>query len=367
MSQRLSTAVGKADEASVIVVGLGVLGSALAQRLAKHGWRTVLVDQYPFGHARAASGTNTRIIRYAHGKEVADMRSAWEARSLWREIEQEAGVDLMLKTGMTWFAREDDTWEADSQVELEREGIPFEKIERGHAEQLFPDLGGDDLNYLLYEPEACVLQSTRSVRALCELALASGARFVGGCARPVNGGVDVDGQLLSGDRMVWACGAWTPKVFPDLIKGTVIQQDLFYFGVPLAWQTPGVPAWGEGAGAMTGHGDLYGRGFKLGADSAGPEFDPDTGERKADPNQDAAVRDYLAKRFPAIAHTPLVGTESCQTTILDAEVPSDVVVQAGQRMMQHPDHPNTWILGDGSGSAFKHGPAIARRMEELLA
>jgi glycine/D-amino acid oxidase-like deaminating enzyme len=94
------TGVGTADEASVIVVGLGVLGSALAHRLAKNGWRTVFVDQYSFGHSRAASGTNSRIIRYSHGDEEADTRSAWEARTLWREIEEEAGLDLMMKTGM---------------------------------------------------------------------------------------------------------------------------------------------------------------------------------------------------------------------------------------------------------------------------
>ncbi len=191
-----------------------MLGAALAQRLAKNGWRTVLVDQYSFGHARAASGTNSRIIRFAHGKEEADTRSAWEARALWREIEQEAGVDLMSKTGFAWFAHEDDRWEADSQEVLGREGIPFERIQEDEAEHLFPDLGTVDLKYLLYEPEACVLQSTRSVRALCELALISGARFVGGCARPVAGGVKVDGQLLSGDRVVWACGAWAVKLFP---------------------------------------------------------------------------------------------------------------------------------------------------------
>jgi glycine/D-amino acid oxidase-like deaminating enzyme len=240
-------------------------------------------------------------------------------------------------------------------------------IQPDEAGHLFPDLGGDDLEYLLYEPEACVLQSTRSVRALCDLALASGARFVGGRARPVEGAVEVDGQRLTADRVVWACGAWTPHLFPDLIGGKVIQQDLYYFGVPLGWQAPSVPAWGQPGGSMTGHGDLYGRGFKLGADCPGPEFDPDNDERKVDRNQESLVRAYLANRFPAIADAPLVGAETCQTTVLDSEIPGDVPVQAGQRMFRHPEHPGTWILGDGSGSAFKHGPAIARRMEELLA
>ena len=327
-----------------------------------------MVDQYQPGHARAASGTTTRIIRYSHGAAVADTRSAWESRTLWREIETQTGAELMHRTGMTWFAKiSDDTWEADSQRVLAEEGIPFERISPEDATRLFPHLGTADVKYLLYEPEACVLLSRLAVRTMAADAIANGARFVGGMARPRDGAVEVDGHLLAADRIVWATGAWAPKVFPDLIHGTVIQQDLFYFGVPLAWQTPGVPAWGQDAGGMTGLGDLHGRGFKLGADCPGPRWDPDSGERSPDPNQLTLVRDYLARRFPAIAKSPLVGTETCQTTILDTPIADSVRVQAGAQMLQHPDHSSNWILGDGSGSVFKHGPAIARSMEELIA
>jgi glycine/D-amino acid oxidase-like deaminating enzyme len=351
-----------------VIVGMGVLGASLAQRLARRGWDVSMVDQYQPGHARAASGTNTRIIRYSHGAAVADTRSAWEARALWREIETQTGTELMHKTGMTWFAKiSDDSWEAESQRVLTEEGIPFERIEPEDATRLFPDLGTADIKYLLYEPEACVLQSRLAVRTMAADAVANGARFVGGTARPRDGAAEVNGQRLTADRIVWATGAWAPGVFPDLIHGTVIQQDLFYFGVALAWRTPGVPAWGQDAGGMTGLGDLHGRGFKLGADCPGPRWDPDTGERTPDPNQLTLVRDYLARRFPAIARAPLLGTETCQTTILDAPIADGVPVQAGAQMLRHPDHASNWILGDGSGSVFKHGPAIARRMEELIA
>ena len=344
------------DKASVVIVGMGVLGASLAQRLARRGWTVTVVDQYQPGHARAASGTNTRIIRYSHGATVADTRSAWEARTLWREIEAQTGAELMHRTGMTWFAKaEDDSWEADSQRVLAAEGIPFERIEPEDAKRLFPDLGTADVGYLLYEPEGCVLQSQLAVRTMAADAVAQGARFVGGTARPRDGAVEVDGQRLTADRIVWATGAWAPKVFPDLIHGTVIQQDLFYFGVPLAWRTPGVPAWGQDAGGITGTGDLHGRGFKLGADCPGPTWDPDSGERSPDPNQLRLVRDYLARRFPAIAASPLVWTETCQTTILDTPIADDVPVQAGVQMLQHPDHPSNWSWATAQGAPSSTG------------
>lgn len=368
MSQRSgrSTATANGDRASIIIVGLGVLGAGLGQRLAKRGWSVTLVDQYPFGHARAASASNSRIIRYSHGSSVADTRSAWEARSLWREIEEDTGAELMLHPGMAWFASDDDSWEADSQLVLEQERIPFERLDAQDAAGLFPDLSVNDLKYVLFEPDACALHARRAVRALCEHALVCGARFVGGRARPVEGGIEIEGRLMTADRIVWACGAWTVKLFPELVHGAVIQQDLYYVGVPLGWQCPAVPAWGQYGERVTGLGDLLGRGFKLGADCPGPEFDPDTGQRIPDLRQEAQARAYLAKRFPAIADAPLVGTETCQTTVLSTPIGDEILTHAGQRMMRHPDHPNMWILGDGSGSVFKHGPAIARHMQEIL-
>jgi hypothetical protein len=35
-------------------------------------------------------------------------------------------------------------------------------------------------------------------------------------------------------------------------------------------------------------------------------------------------------------------------------------------VLRHPEHEHVWLLGDGSGHAFKHAPAIAAAMELLL-
>jgi glycine/D-amino acid oxidase-like deaminating enzyme len=32
----------------------------------------------------------------------------------------------------------------------------------------------------------------------------------------------------------------------------------------------------------------------------------------------------------------------------------------------HPEHPHVWLLGGGSGHGFKHGPALAERMQAWL-
>ena len=90
------------------VVGAGIFGASLARRLALDGWEVRLYERHEPGHERAASGCESRLIRYAHGGDAWYARSAWRARELWRELEAEAGRELLRECGVAWFARSDD-------------------------------------------------------------------------------------------------------------------------------------------------------------------------------------------------------------------------------------------------------------------
>jgi len=62
---------------------------------------------------------------------------------------------------------------------------------------------------------------------------------------------------------------------------------------------------------MYGVPDIEARGFKISLDRHGAPFDPDTDERVAGQTL-PAVRDYMARRFPALRNAPLAGAEVCQ-------------------------------------------------------
>ena len=64
---------------SAIVVGAGIFGGSLALELRGRGWDVTLVDRYPPGHARAASGGESRLIRAAHGADTWYVRSVRRA------------------------------------------------------------------------------------------------------------------------------------------------------------------------------------------------------------------------------------------------------------------------------------------------
>lgn len=341
----------------VVIVGAGTFGASLAWLLARAGSEVVLVDQFTPGDARASSGGESRLLRCAHGTRSAYTRTAWRARTLWRELEAECGAELLVECGVAWFARREDGWEARSERVLHEHAIPARRLDVADAAAILPGLRGDDLAFVLLEPEAGVLRAASAVRALVAGAQAHGARLVRARARPDGGAAVLScGERLSGDAVVWACGAWLGRLFPEhLSLATTVQELLFLRGGP-AWRTPGVPAWVDDEAMVYGTGDLDGLGVKAALDEVGPDLSPDA-PLPAGGRTEARVRAYLAGRFPALAEAPLLRTTTCRYEL----TPDSHFVVA-----RHPEAAGGWLLGGGSGQGFKHGPAVAEMLVEAL-
>jgi glycine/D-amino acid oxidase-like deaminating enzyme len=329
----------------VVIVGAGSFGASLAWTLARGGDDVTLVDQFEPGDARASSGGETRLMRCCHGADADYTASARRAWSLWRELEEESGEDLLVECGVAWFAHREDGWEADSERALAAQGIPAERVDPA---DLYPSLRTDDLAFVLIEPQAGVLRAQRTVRALVSQAEAHGARLLRGQATP-DGAAAVlsDGTRLEGDAVVWACGAWLGELFGETVSLAVTRQEVLFFDGGPAWQG-GQPAWVDYDGAMYGTADIDGYGFKASLDREGPAIAPGA-DLPEGGSTERAVRDYLRKRFPALANAPLSGARSCRYEL----TPDTNFIAAA-----HPDHQSVWLVGGGSGHGFKHGPAI---------
>jgi sarcosine oxidase len=338
---------------SVIVVGAGVFGASLARQCARVGWDVLLVERLSPGHVRSGSGDESRIIRCGHGADewhAASARRAWE---LWHDIDPE----LVVPSGVLWLAHREDGWEAESERTLTGLGIPCERIDPA---MLFPSFAGEDVLWGLWEPEAGVLRAREATKALAAQAVRAGATLAFAEARPDGAAVVLDdGRRLEADRIVWACGAWMPALFGDLVDLRITQQDVFYFGASAAWRTPVVPTWVDYDAAAYGVGDVDGRGVKVCSDREGPAgFDPN-GDRVPVPEHEHRAREILARHFPALADAPLVGTRVCQY---------ELTADTRFLIAPHPDlDGRVWLLGGGSGHGFKHGPALAERVEAWLA
>jgi sarcosine oxidase len=335
---------------SVIVCGAGVFGAATARRLAQAGWDVTLVEPVVPGHVRAGSGGESRLIRCSHGDDEWHTRSAARALELWREVDPA----LVVEAGVAWFARREDGWEAESEATLRKVGVACERVDPA---TLFPSVREDDLAFTLFEPGAGILRARDATRALAAQAVEAGARLVHAAARPDGDRVVAAGEVLEADHVVWACGAWLPDLFGELLKLRITQQDVIFFGAAAEWATPGVPGWVDYDGAFYGLGDLDGRGVKVSPDVEGPPIDVGSADRVVRPENVDAARAYLGTRFPALAGAPIVGTRVCQY---------EITADTRFVLAPHPEHSSVWLMGGGSGHGFKHGPALAERMERWL-
>ena len=315
----------------VVIVGAGVFGASLAWWLAREGVQVHLIDQYEPGDPRATSGGETRLFRCSHGDDRLYSAMARRARELWPEV----GPGLYEETGMAWFARSEDGWEAHSETVLRELGIPCERVE-------LPGVNGEDLAFTLFEPEAGVLRAAAATAALAAGAVEHGATFE---RRRVPAGERFDALT------VWACGIWLGPLFGLPIRCT--RQCLFFYDADFGE----LPAWVDYDGAMYGTPDVDDLGIKMAPDGEGPLLDPEAEVPvpRAGQRGERDARAYLAHRVPGCAGAPLKGAVGCRY-----ELSPDSHFMVGEV------EPGVWVLGGGSGHGFKHGPALAERVARCL-
>ena len=332
---------------SVTVVGAGVFGASTARELAKRGVDVTLVEQYVPGTVRSGSGGDTRLSRAAHGSVEWYTRLSQRARTLWLELQEETGTRIWEPVGIAWFAQSENGFEARSRVTLEAAGVPCEWLSPNDARDLYPSLGIDDLHAVLYEPDSGVLHARRATQLLVDDGVRHGVRYE---TRRVSPADEPPGEMV-----VWACGAWLPKLFPDNVELRISRRDVLFFGADGSWSgTPGFCDYDE---PFYGHGEIGGLGVKIAPDIPGEEIDPDRLDRLPLPALEQAARDYTAKRFPALADAPIVGSRVCQY-----ELTGDTHFL----FARHPERPSWWLLGGGSGHGFKHGPALAEYVADCI-
>ena len=329
------------------MVGAGVFGASVARELARRNWDVHLVEQYAPGTVRSASGGDTRLLRVAHGASPWYSASARRARDLWLELEDDNRTQIYLQTGLAWFARHEHGFEGESRRVLDQLGEPYEWLGPNAAKSLFPSVATDDLHAVLFEPHAGVLRARRATQLLVEDARRRG--------------VHVDAAHVSpsdpprADIVVWALGAWLPKTFPQIVDVRVSRRDVYFLGGTADWRD--APGWVDYDGGFYGTGEIDGLGVKVAPDFPSDEVDPDSLDRVASPEWLATARAYAARRFPDLAGAPVIGARVCQY-----DLTSDTHFVAGR----HPEHESWILLGGGSGHSFKHGPAFAEYVVDVI-
>lgn len=333
----------------IAVVGAGSFGAWTAWHLRRAGASVLLVDAWGPGHTRSSSGDESRLIRMGYGADEIYTRMAMRSLELWRELLGRRGDRLFRRTGVLRMAHARDPESAATRDTLARCGVPYEVLTAAAMARRYPQIRVEDREaFAILEPESGVLLARRAVRAVVEDAIAGGVVYE---TRAIQRAGDLDAG-----RVVFACGPWLPKLFPELLGKRIrpTRQEVFYFAPPAGDRRFGaaaLPAWVDFTDPRGPYGvpDLESRGIKLGFDRHGAAFDPDTGDRRPSAEGLAEARRFLAERFPALADAPLTESRVCQYENTSS---GDFLLD------RHPEWDHVWLAGGGSGHGFKHGPAV---------
>ena len=120
---------------SVVVIGAGVTGAAAAWQLARRGDRVTVLEQFEDGHTRGSSHGSSRIFRLGY-PDPFWVRRCREALAEWRELEDQAGIGLVVATGSVDHG--DPASVADVVAALDEEDVP----DRAARRRPSPPTGG---------------------------------------------------------------------------------------------------------------------------------------------------------------------------------------------------------------------------------
>jgi glycine/D-amino acid oxidase-like deaminating enzyme len=352
-----------------VVIGAGVFGVWIALTLRRRGYTVTLFDAYGAGNNRSSSGDESRIIRMGYGRDALYTR--WSARSLplWEDLSRATGRSLFIRSGVLWLSRGNDAYAQDTLATLQSVDISHETLPQAELSVRFPQIAVSDISMGIFEPGSGVLLARQAVRAVFDEAVRSGVQY--DCdaivpAQAISSRMEyvqmLNATKVHGGTFIFACGAWLPGLFPDVLGDRIFptRQEVFYFGTPAGareFRPPRMPVWLLLEDEMYGLPDVDSRGIKVACDRHGEPFDPENGNRVASALGERQAKSYLGHRVPRLKDAPLLETRVCQ---YENTSNGDFLLD------RHPEMENVWLAGGGSGHGFKHGPMVGEYLTRRL-
>lgn len=353
----------------VIVVGLGVMGSATSYTLAKRGRRVLGIDQFTPPHTQGASHGKTRMIREAYFEHPMYVPMVRRAYQLWEELGQEAGGRTFLrKTGGVYVGPNDCPTVQGALSSAMAYRIPHELLSAGKLHRRFPAISPMDDWVGVFELRAGVLAVEPILQAYLELARQRRAEFrMGEEVRAVestaNGvRVTTNRSAYEADQVVIAAGAWEGALLPDLSLPLTVERQVTHWFEPardaIQFSPDRMPVtiW-----ELPAKGHFYtlpdmGDGVKVGIHHSGEFTTPATVRRTVTPDEQAGITDLLRRFVPFAKGRLLTSTTCLYTNTPDGHFIVD----------RHPTQPGVVILSACSGHGFKFGSVLAECVADLV-
>jgi sarcosine oxidase len=366
-----------------IVIGLGALGAATLDRLARRGLRVLGLDRFAPPHDRGSSHGELRITREAIGEGAQYVPLAQRSHRLWRQIEQESGESLFVACGLLVIGKPGGAARHHGQTDFvgntiacaERFGIRHETLDAAEVGRRYPQFAirADELGY--FEPGAGFLRPERCVAAQIALAQRHGAEVRSGervlaleqSSRDSPVAVTTDRGRGLARHVVLAAGPWLPGLVPASIaeRFRVYRQVQHWFmpDSPETFVRGRFPVfiWMHGAEAGA---HFYGfpsesadGAVKIASEAYGVPVKADDAQRNVESAEGQAMYEQHVRGRLAGLQAPSARASVClYTSTPDGGFVIDV----------HPEMPGVTLVSACSGHGFKHSPAIGDAVAERI-
>jgi sarcosine oxidase len=353
----------------VVVCGLGAMGTAAAQHLARRGKRVLGIERYAPGHDRGSSHGRTRIIRlgyFEHPSYVPLLRHAYR---LWRDLESAAGRELLHVTGIAEIGPPNGVLIKGTLASARIHDLPHELIAAPELMRRFPAFKVPPDYVAVLQPNGGTLEAEGAVAAQLALATAAGAHIRNGeqvrAVEPREGCVRIvtDRASVDAGAAIVTVGPWLPSFLPTLGAPLRVTREVMTWFAPadaqalLPGRTPvfiiesrhgihyGIPP----------RGDIH-AGIKVAKHHHRNEtVDPDAYDREVSADDEALIRAAIAEHIPA-ANGRLVAAKTCLYTMTPD---GDFLID------RLPGASNIIVVSPCSGHGFKFAPVIGEIVADL--
>lgn len=343
-----------AFDADVVVLGLGVHGSATVEQLARRGVSVIGIDQFTPGHSRGSSHGRTRMIRRAYPNPVWNDLVA-RAFDGWEDLAQASNQTLIHRTGGLYAHR----------GEAQLQGPDCELVDtHEQMSEFMPGFAVPAGYRAVYDPSAGVLEAERALGVMRSLAVANGAELRWGTR--VNGWETRDGGVLlsTGDgelrarRLVIAGGSWMADLVPEIAEFLEVWRILTLTVEP--GQQVGMPpslgafSVDRDEGLMFCIPDADGNGVKVGVD-AGLIWNPKTPVDPPSKEEMEMLQGLMERHVPGIDASPAELAACLYTMTNDMRFIIGPLRRA----------PEVIVASACSGHGFKFAPAVGEALADL--
>ncbi|MEJ1158663.1 N-methyl-L-tryptophan oxidase [Prosthecomicrobium sp. N25] len=353
-----------------IVIGLGAMGAAALDHLARRGQRVLGLERFGPAHDRGSSHGRSRAIRLAYFEDPCYVPLLRRAYENWRDLERRTGTALLTVTGTLEIGAPDSEVVAGSLASCRQHALAHDLLDAAALRSRWPvfELPGHYVGLL--QPEGGYLLPEEAIRASLAAATRAGAivrfdeRVLGLEPRPGHVVVETGQGTYAAGQVVVAAGAWAGGLVPGLapflrptrqVLGWFRPRDLAPFAlgrlpVFIVDDGPegdhyGFPAFEDASVKIARHGHLD------------EVIDPEAPCAAPSAADVAVLRRFLARRMPALDGEP-VRLATCTYTGLPGGFFLIDRAPADERIL---------VASPCSGHGFKFASVVGEILADLVA